>query len=257
LESTGKIATDPFFKNSFLSKDPVQPKEPMAPVIKNIKSKFKKPNNMKKFHLLVLLTFPVFLNAQIGLKAGLNYANVTNASSINSSHSSGFMVAVFLAPKSKGIISYTTEIGFSQQGYDYKTNSNTGSVKLNYIVMPHLLGINITKFFQLQVGGQTAYLLNAKADSSKTTPTGNPAAKTIDYYNRFDYGAAAGLEIHPLAGLIIGARYNISFGDLYKNAATANPSETPSFIPNVNAKNNVVQIFAGWKFGKSKSKRKK
>ena len=212
---------------------------------------------MKKLHLLPLLFFPTLLHAQFGIRAGLNFANVTNGSSINSSHSSGFTVAVFFAPASKGIISYNTEIGFSQQGYDYKTNVNTGNVTLNYIMMPHLIGINITRFFQLQLGGQTAYLLNAKADSSKSQASSqNPYAKLTDYYNRFDYGAAAGFEIHPVKGLIIGARYNLSFGDLYKNISDPGNGETPSFIPKVDAKNNVVQIFAGWRFGKNSKKKK-
>jgi hypothetical protein len=212
---------------------------------------------MKKLNLLLLLISPSFLHAQIGVKAGLNYANVTNASSINSSHSSGFMVAIFLAPPSKGIISYNTEIGFSQQGYNYKTNSNTGNVTLNYIMMPHLIGINITRFFQLQLGAQTAYLINAKADSSKSqSSASNPYSKMTDFYNRFDYGAAAGFEIHPVLGLIIGARYNLSFGDLYKNISNPTPGETPSFIPKVDAKNNVVQFFAGWRFGKNAQKKK-
>jgi hypothetical protein len=212
---------------------------------------------MKKLHFLLLFLAPFLLHAQIGIKGGLNYANVTNASSINSSHSSGFMVAVFFAPASKGIISYNTEIGFSQQGYNYKTNSNTGNVSLNYIMMPHLIGINITRFFQLQLGAQTAYLINAKADSNKSqSSSSNPYSKQMDYYNRFDYGAAAGFEIHPVLGLLIGARYNVSFGDLYKNISNPTPGETPSFIPKVDAKNNVVQIFAGWRFGKSDKKKK-
>ena len=212
---------------------------------------------MKKLHLLLLLFFPSLLHAQIGIKAGLNFANVTNASSINSSHSSGFMVSIFLAPATKGIISYNTEIGFSQQGYNYKTNANTGNVTLNYIMMPHLIGINITRFFQLKLGAQTAYLINAKADSSKSqSSSSNPYSKLTDYYNRFDYGAAAGFEIHPVSGLLIGARYNLSFGDLYKNISNPAPGETPSFIPDVDAKNNVVQIYAGWRFGKSTRKRK-
>jgi hypothetical protein len=212
---------------------------------------------MKKLHFLLLLLFPSLLNAQIGIKAGLNYANVTNASSINGSHSSGFMVAVFFAPASKGIISYNTEIGFSQQGYNYKTNSNTGNVSLNYIMMPHLMGINITRVFQLQLGAQTAYLINAKADSSRSqSSSSNPYSKQLDYYNRFDYGAAAGFEIHPVSGLLIGARYNMSFGNLYKNISNPTPGEAPSFIPKVDAKNNVVQIFAGWRFGKSGKKEK-
>ena len=124
-------------------------------------------------------------------------------------------------------------------------------------MMPYLMCINITKFFQLQVGGQTAYLLNAKADSAKSqSSSANPYSKMTDYYNRFDYGAAAGIEIHPVSGLLIGARYNISFGDMYKNISNPTPGETPSFIPNVNAKNNVVQLFAGWRFGKNGNKKK-
>src|SRR5664279_5612497 len=138
---------------------------------------------MKKLNFLALLFIPCLLQAQIGIKAGLNFANVTNAASINSGNRSGFMVAVFLAPASKGIISYNTEIGFSQQGYNYKTNSNTGNVSLNYIMMPHLIGINITRFFTLQLGAQTAYLLNAKADSSKSTSSSMPYSKMTDYYN--------------------------------------------------------------------------
>ena len=68
----------------------------------------------------------------------------------------------------------------------------------------------------------------------------------IELYNRFDYGAAGEVEIHPLKGLLIGARMNISFGKLYKDPATT--EETPNFFPKVDAKNNVVQIFVGYRF---------
>ena len=204
--------------------------------------------------ILSLLIFPYIANAQFGIKAGINFANVTKASSISNSNRSGFMVGVFLAPPSKGLLSYGTELDFSQQGYNYKTNTNTGSVTLNYIVMPHLMKIRITKFFQLEAGGQVAYLLNAKADSNKTASSNNPYAAMEDYYNRFDYGAAAGFEIHPVLGLLIGVRYNISFGDMYKNIYTTTPGTSPSFIPDVNLKNNVLQIFAGWTFGKNEKK---
>lgn len=207
--------------------------------------------------IFLLLLFPCTLQAQFGIKAGINFANVTNASSISNSNRSGFMAGIFLAPPSKGILSYKTELIFSQQGYDYNTNSNTGSVKLDYIIMPHLMNINITKLFQLQIGGQVAYLLNAKADSNKTASSTNPYGALENYYNRFDYGAAAGFEIHPVLGLLIGARYNISFGDMYKNISNPTPGTIPPFIPDVNLKNNVVQVFAGWRFGKNDKKKQK
>lgn len=214
---------------------------------------------MKKIVLLLLLTLPCGLFAQIGLKAGLNFANITNASSINSSSQSGFHAGVFLAPGGKKIMGFRTELLYSKQGYSYKTNTNTGNVNLDYILMPQLTTISITRYFQLQLGAQMAFLINAKVDSSNSgTGTGVASLdKVMDFYNRFDYGFAGGVEIHPVAGLLIGARLNISLGNMYKDIATTTPGTTPSFIPKVDVKNNVFQVFAGWTFGGNKKSDKK
>jgi hypothetical protein len=90
---------------------------------------------MKKLILYAMLLFPCSLLAQIGIKAGLNFANVTNASDINSGSQTGFHGGIFLAPPSKGLISSRTEFLFSRQGYDYHTNTNTGNVNLDYIML--------------------------------------------------------------------------------------------------------------------------
>jgi hypothetical protein len=192
-----------------------------------------------------LLFIPVCGFSQVGIKAGLNFANVTKASNINSSSRSGFHAGVFLGAGSKKIISSRTELIFSRQGYDYKTNTNTGSVNLDYIMVPQLMSINITKLFSIQLGGQMAYLLNAKVDSSNGG--GGTGSSIMDMYNRFDYGFGGGIEVHPYKGILIGARVNISLGSLYKEPE---PGQQPSFIPSVDAKNNVFQLFAGWRFGK-------
>jgi hypothetical protein len=155
-------------------------------------------------------------------------------------------VGVFLAPSSKGVIGSRTELIFSRQGYNYKTNTNTGNVNLDYILLPQFMAINITKYVQVQVGAQMAFLVNAKADSS-TSGTSSSGNKIMDMYNRFDYGFGGGIEIHPVKGLLIGARMNISLGNLYKEPQ---PGQQPSFIPAVDVKNNVFQVFAGWRFGK-------
>jgi hypothetical protein len=212
---------------------------------------------MKKGLIYLLLILPLYSVSQIGIKAGLNFANVTKASSINNSSRSGFHAGIFLAPASKGIISSRTELLFSRQGYDYKTSTNTGNVNLNYIIMPQYMCINITKYFQLQFGGQMAFLLNAKVDSTVNNgSTGDN--KIMDLYNRFDYGYGGGIEIHPVGGLLIGARVNISLGNLYKDiGAAAAGGGTAGFVPKVDVKNNVFQIFAGWRFGKQSSSKKK
>lgn len=201
---------------------------------------------MKKKILFVLLFSPFFVHAQFGIKAGLNFAKVSKASDFNSSRQSGFHAGIFLAPSSKKIISSKTELLFSRQGYNYKTNSSTGNVKLDYFTQAQFICINLTRFVQLQFGAQTAILLSAAVDSSNTARTGNSYGKIMDLYNRFDYGYALGAEIHPVAGLIIGARYNVSLAKVYKDIQNL---QRPSFTSE-DAKNNVVQVSVGWRFGR-------
>jgi hypothetical protein len=207
---------------------------------------------MKKIILSLMLIIPFLVQAQFGIKAGLNFAKVSNASSINSSNKSGFHAGLLLAPPSKKIISSRTELVFSRQGYDYKTSSNTGNVDLDYIQMGQLASINITKYVSLLLGAQTAYLISAQADSTKNSGgTGGSYNSIMNLYNRIDYGYALGAEVHPVMGLIIGARYNVSLSKVYKDLQSF---QMPSFTSE-DAKNNVVQIFAGWRFGSNKNKK--
>ena len=207
---------------------------------------------MKKLILYMMLTTPFSLMAQIGIKGGLNFAKVSKASDINSSSRSGFHAGLFLAPPSKKILSSRTEILFSRQGYDYKNSTNTGNVNLDYIQMGQLMSINITKYFSLMLGAQTSYLISAQVDSSSTSGSSTENA-IMNLFNRIDYGYAVGVEIHPVAGLIIGARYNVSLAKVYKDLQSF---QKPSFTSE-DAKNNVIQISVGWRFGKQPASKKK
>lgn len=176
----------------------------------------------------------------------LNFANVTNAESINSSSHTGFMAGVFLAPPSSGVFGFRSELMFSRRGFDYETNTNTGSVTLDYILLPHLSSSNIGKVTSILIGFQMAYLLTAK-EKTEDTSGQNPVDDIMDYYNRFDYGAAGGIEIFPFKGMLVGARMNISFGKLMRTPDTT--TGTPrSMIPDVDLKNNVVQVYLGYRF---------
>lgn len=211
---------------------------------------------MRNTLLAILIILPCFAFGQIGIKAGINFANVTKASDINANSQTGFLAGLFLAPPSKGLISSRTELVYSRQGYSYESNTNTGNVNLDYILLPQLMGINITKLVQIQIGFQMAFLINAKVDSNTMSSGSNPYGKIMDYYNKFDYGIAGGVEVHPFKGLLVGARYNLSLGNLYKDPSSYPSGTPPDFIPPVDVKNNVVQLFAGWTFGKQSSKKK-
>jgi opacity protein-like surface antigen len=196
----------------------------------------------------------------IGITAGFNFSNVTNASSISASSRTGYNFGIFLAPPSHHILGSRTELIYSRHGYNYGHDSSAasgtsaGSVDLDYIMLAQYMAINITKYVQIHLGAQTSYLLHAKVDSGNQQTNGNAAAAgLLSYYNRFDYGYGGGVEVHPIAGLVIGGRYSISLSNLYKMPSytgTGNGAP-PSFIPSVssiNLKNNLVQLYVGYRF---------
>ncbi|MFN8291548.1 MAG: outer membrane beta-barrel protein [Chitinophagaceae bacterium] len=199
---------------------------------------------MKTFLIAILLYVPVYCPAQlaIGAKAGLNFVNVTNTAGIHADSRSGYMIGAFLSPKPKKLFGFRTEVLLSRQGYDYKNGTSTGSVNLDYLLLPQLLTINFSKRAEAHAGGQLAFLLNAGVDSTG----GGSNSSLFDYFNRFDYGLAGGLQVSPFSGLFIGARMNISLHNLNKEQPLGTPS--PRFVPKEFIKNNVVQLYAGWRF---------
>lgn len=190
------------------------------------------------FFLLICL--PVLVSAQIkvAVKAGLNFANVSNPAGINADSRTGYMLGGYIAPKAKGLFGFRSEIILSRQGYDYKSNSNTGKVNLDYILLPQLFTVNFTKKANIHAGPQIGFLLNVGVDS-----TGNSGGSLLQYFNKFTYGVAAGAEVSPLFGLFFGARINVGLN----NTNSGTNSGFPNFIPRADIKNNVVQVYAGWR----------
>jgi len=194
-----------------------------------------------------------------GFRIGLNYAKVSGGSdSVQYHYKPGLMIAVFFAPPGTGVIGYKSELLYSKQGFDYTNpNGTSGTVSNDYLMIPQMMTINITKYVQLQAGAFAGYLLSSKdSNIPKTTTDNDPSKMMLDIMNRFDYGAAAGIEIHPFKGMILNARYNMGFAKLYKeqsDIAQTNPTPVPSFNPlakyeNIDTKNAVIQLSVGYRF---------
>jgi len=198
----------------------------------------------KIIFVLLVVAAPAWCLAQpkIGVKAGLNFANITNTDGFTNESRTGYFIGGYIAPKAKKLIGFRSEFLLSRQGYDYKSNTNTGNVNLDYLLLPQLLTINFTRHFQIQAGGQIAFLLNAKVDSNGSS--GNKSL--FDYFKRFDYGLAAGAEVFPFLGFFVGARINVSLNNV--NSDRPLGGSWPNFVPRLDAKNNVVQVYAGIRF---------
>ena len=217
---------------------------------------------MKKFILFfaLFLVFSGSLTAQttgkagvqqkqrsgFGVKGGYNIARYTGSSpSFRPDTKNGFMAAAFYSPQSRALIGYRSELVFSRQGFGFDDAGKASSITSDYLYLPQFTTINITRFVQLQAGGQIGYLLRSSKQTAEET-----SGDITSLANRIDYGAAFGLELYPFKGLILGGRYNMSFGDTYKPAQLAPgiPSPLPFNPSDVKGKNAVINFFVGYRF---------
>lgn len=187
---------------------------------------------------------------KFGIKAGYNVAKITgSATHFSPDTKNGFMVAAFYSPGAKSGLGYRTELVFTRQGFGFDENGMQTNVTSDYIYMPHFTTFGIGKFFQIHVGGQLGYLLKSSKESKSETKTED----ITSFANRLDYGAAGGVEIYPIKHLIIGGRYNVSFGNAYKRMTSSNLT-TPSPFPlpfnpdEVKGKNAVMNFYVGFRF---------
>ena len=123
------------------------------------------------------------------------------------------------------------------------TEEKTPKLSLDYIYLPQLTTYTIGNRLQLQMGAQIGFLLNAQKtrESQDSTITG--------IMNRFDYGFAGGIELYPFKKLIVGGRYNLGLGKLYKQTyESPNPYPLPFNPETANFKNSLIQVFAGYRF---------
>src|SRR6059058_4575633 len=92
---------------------------------------------MKQLYSVLLMLLPVFAFCQqdsitaaatkqkpaekphhslgLGIKAGLNFTNITSASSVSNSSETGYQVGLFLDPSSNSILGSRTELLYSHQ----------------------------------------------------------------------------------------------------------------------------------------------
>jgi hypothetical protein len=185
---------------------------------------------------------------KLGLKGGYNWSYVTGtAEGFKTNNKTGFMVGAFYAPNTKGR-GFRSEIVFSRQGYSFDNGGKNTNVLNDYIYLPQLATFGIGKVLQLQAGAQIGYLLHSKLSQ------GSKDSSVTNIMNRFDYGFAGGVEVFPFKGLLVGARYNLGLGKLYKHYEDqlSNPNPMPYPLPfdpeKTDFKNGVFQFYLGYRF---------
>ncbi|MFC6996166.1 porin family protein [Rufibacter roseus] len=170
---------------------------------------------------------------RIGLKAGVNYSNLSgDLKEDRYENKIGFVggITANFPLTSDNFLSIQPELLFSQKGYKYRdieyknamnqTIKNKGEVSYNYLDLPILLRVNAGGLF-FEGGPQVSYLLGIK-DNTEVSVDGDTFRETstkIDKDNlaEIEIGYAAGIGYQTGNGLSLGLRYNGSINSLAKN----------------------------------------
>lgn len=180
---------------------------------------------MKKAILTIVLMFTATLSVQaqllqIGVKAGLNYANFTGTEiqtdAITSYHA-GLLAEIKLMDK----FAIQPELLYTTQGASYKEADQEFKNELGYIAIPVLAKIYLGESFSVELGPQASFLLSEKND--------------VDFEdsNTFDFGLAGGLSYKITKNIFVQGRYVLGLTEISSNA---------------DAKNSVLQFSAGLMF---------
>ena len=186
------------------------------------------------------------LTAKFGIKGGINFANLYVDNVQNENIKLGGNIGFFAKlPIARGL-SIQPEVLYTSKGSqltygNFIQGSGQYRFNLNYVEVPLLLVINLTRNFSLSAGGYAAYLTSANVKDVKSDGTINGVTYLNESdFNRFDYGLAGGLSI-DIQRITLGARYNYGLQNIGKSGnLSGNLTE--------NSKNSVTSIFIGFAF---------
>ncbi|WP_264536823.1 porin family protein [Flavobacterium sp. N1736] len=185
------------------------------------------------------------VTTEFGIKGGFNMSNFLSdeneATDKNMLY--GFNAGVYATLPISDFVAIQPEILFTTKGseleYDNAFATGNAKFKLNYIEVPLLVRVNITKNFNVQAGGYASYLV-----SSKVTGSGdfdfNEDVDTDDL-NKFDAGIAAGIGV-DFSPISVGLRYNYGLTTIGKERTVAGTTYT---FPD--AKNSNFSLYLSYK----------
>ncbi|OOV17522.1 porin family protein [Flavobacterium sp. LM4] len=158
------------------------------------------------------------VTTEFGIKGGLNMSNLYTDDADDENVLFGFNAGVYATLPVSDFVAIQPELLFTTRGSKLEYNNalieGNAKFKLNYIEVPLLVRVNLTKNFNIHAGGYASYLV-----SSKVTGEGSfnfEEEFDTDNFNKFDAGIAAGvgLDFNPIS---IGVRYNYGLTTIVKD----------------------------------------
>ena len=186
------------------------------------------------------------LTPKIGVKGGLNLTNLYVDDVEDENMKAGFNLGLFAKLPVTNGFSIQPELLYSVKGskltYDLGIlGSNEYRFNLNYVEVPVLAVINLSKNFNVHAGGYAAYLAQANIKREVDDgPNDQIANLNEDNFNRFDYGLVGGLGV-DIDAITIGARYNYGLREVGKADNFGSQALR-------NSKNSAISLYIGFGF---------
>ncbi len=165
---------------------------------------------MKKIILLVVAFFAVSFvsKAQFGIKAGMNFAQMSEANNTVDNFQAGIFWDKDLIP----LLKFRIGLDYSPKGGEYELlSSATASTKINYLELPVLAKVKLGPVYGLG-GFYGAYAMNGK-----TTIGSLEEDVDFDYISHWDAGMKFGLgfqlKLGPVGAFVQGG-YSFGFVNL-------------------------------------------
>lgn len=168
-----------------------------------------------------------------GVKGGVNFANVTGDDIDDPDGRTSFHVGAVVEFPMSDMFSLQVEGLYSGKGVEFALEGSDGDkseLQLDYIDVPVLAKIYITKGLSIEAGPQFSFLVNEEFDLNPNSDDGD---FDLDEAESFDFGLAAGLTFQTDMGLFATGRYTYGFSDVYND---------------MDIHNTVFQLGIGFKF---------
>lgn len=183
------------------------------------------------------------VNTEFGVKGGFNMSNLYNNNADDENILYGFNAGVYATLPVSDFIAIQPEILFTTKGAELEYNnafaSGATKFKLNYIEVPLLVRVNVTKNFNIHAGGYASYLVSSKVSGDGDFNFDEDI--DTDDLNKFDAGLSAGVgvDFNPIS---IGLRYNYGLTTIGKERTVAGTTYT---VPD--AKNSNLTLYLSYK----------
>ena len=166
-------------------------------------------------------------NEGFGFKGGVNFASMSGSEKNLLGSIRGittFHAGAFAQFAINDFFSLQPEVLYSRKGFE----RGDSTFRYDYLEVPLLAVFNITENVSVHFGPQASVMVSAKEEGKEVT---------LDPFNTFDYGIAAGAEAR-ISRFRLGARYNLGLADL------RNQDELENKI-NQDIKHGVFQVYLG------------